>query len=102
MNRTTRLNANQQSQIRTAWAQGAKQYVLAEQFGVSQAWISKLVEGIPKVRANSLRPPRCCKGCGTPLRYKTRCQSCNRAHRNDKEKRRQAALRAARKQSRAS
>lgn len=89
-----KLNDEQRAQIREAWAHGEKQHILSQQFGVSQARVSQLVEGIPKVRASSLKPKRCCKGCGVPLRYKTRCESCNRAWRNDKEKKRQAAVKA--------
>lgn len=93
-----KLNDEQRGQIRAAWAKGAKQTDLARQFGVTQSCISKVVEGIPKVRAVSLKPKRCCVNCGTPLRYKTRCEPCNRVHRNEKEKHRQRRLSAERRQ----
>jgi hypothetical protein len=62
------------AQIRAAWAQGAKQRDLAQQFGVTQPYISKIVWGIPKVRVLHQRK---CVDCGIPLRCKTRCEPCN-------------------------
>lgn len=75
-----KLSDEQKEQIRAAWRQGEKQKVLAQRFGVKQPCISKIVAGIPKVRAQELRQRRCVD-CGTPLRYKTRCEPCRKAWR---------------------
>lgn len=68
------MSEDTKEQIRAAWAQGAKQRDLAQQFGVTQPYISKIVWGIPKVRVLRIRR---CIDCGTPLKYKTRCEPCN-------------------------
>lgn len=72
-----KLSDEERQQIRAAWAKGTKQRVLAQQYGVTQGCISKIVAGIPKVRASELRQRRCVD-CGVPLRYKTRCPECNK------------------------
>lgn len=98
LGRPPKIDTDQFAQIRAAYAQGAKQRDLAQQYDISQPYISKIVEGIPKVRASSRKPQRCCVGCGVPLRHKTRCEPCNRKHRNEKEKKRLADLRAAKRE----
>lgn len=72
----TRINDGLREQIRAAWSQGATQKDIAQQFGVTQGSVSKLVAGIPKpVPAIHIRR---CVDCKRPVRYKRRCEDCNR------------------------
>jgi hypothetical protein len=73
--RTPRVSDEIREQIRAGWQQGAKQKELAQRFGITQGSVSKIVTGIPK--PPRLTPGRRCVDCGTPLRYKTRCEPCN-------------------------
>lgn len=68
------LSDEEKTQIRSLWAKGTKQREIAAQFDVSQACVSNVVYGIPKVRVQ--RPERRCVDCGIPLRFKRRCENC--------------------------
>lgn len=72
--RTVRVSDENREKIRTGWQQGVTQRDLALQFGVTQSCISKIVSGIPKERSLYVRR---CADCGTPVRYKVRCEPCN-------------------------
>lgn len=73
--RQARVSDEIREKIRTSWQQGVKQKDLAQQFGITQSCVSKIVAGIPK--PTHTPQGRRCIDCGTPLRYKTRCEPCN-------------------------
>lgn len=74
--RQTRVSDEIREKIQAGWRQGIKQKDLAQQFGIAQGSVSKIVVGIPK--PPRLTTVRRCVDCGTPLRYKTRCDPCNK------------------------
>lgn len=71
-----RITDKKRAQVCAAWQSGARQRDIAQQFGIAQSSVSKIVAGIPRKKREPLLV-RTCVDCGTPLKYKTRCSDCN-------------------------